>query len=132
MAKTLLNSSANRQKRSRHQTSSSSSNPHAGPPSVVLLDTSVAPWGGGTLLKSSFAAIPLPPPPPTPPAPRPTPSSTPYYGRHKRDEKDSSPSLRSDDAPLNGAAPQEKDGLFMSQFVLFFLIIDYILCYTML
>lgn len=120
MAKTLLNSSANRQKRSRHQTSSS--------PSVALLDTSVAPWGGGTLPKSSFAAIPLPPPPPTPPAPRPTPSSTPYYGRHKTDEKDSSPSLRSDDAPLNGAAPQEKDGLFTSQFALFFSIIDYILC----
>lgn len=127
MAIPLLNSSANRQNRSRHQPSSTSSKPHAGPPSVVLLDPSLAPWGGGTLLKSSFAAIPLPPPPPTPPAPRPTPSSTPYHGRCKTDEKGSSPSHRSDDSPLNGAAPQEKDGLFMIQFVLFFLIIDYIL-----
>lgn len=125
VTKSLLNSSANRQKRSRHQTSSS--NPHAGPYSSVLLDTSVAPWGGGTLLKSSFATIPFRPPPPTPPAPRPTPSSTPHHGRHKTDEKGSSPSLHSDDALLNEAATQQKDGLFTNQFKLFFLITDNLL-----
>lgn len=125
ITKSLVNSLANRHKRSRHHPSST--NPH----SSVLLDTSVAPWGGGTLLKSSFATIPLPPPPPTPPAPRPTPSSTPYHGRRKTDEKGSSPSLsRSDGALLNGTATEEKDGLFINQLKLLFLIVDYLIIHN--
>lgn len=106
----LTSSSASRHKRSRHQTSSSSSShPRPGPSSILLLDTSVAPWAGGTLLETSFTSIPLPPPPP--PAPRPTPSTTPFPGRRKEVEEDSSSSLHSGVGSLHGAAAQDDDGM---------------------
>ena len=74
-ASSLTLRQAARRKRSHHKTPSSSSQPHPGPSSILLSDTSVTPWAGLALSESSFTSINLPAPPTTtPPAPKPTPS----------------------------------------------------------
>ncbi|XP_069382578.1 bromodomain-containing protein 4 [Paralichthys olivaceus] len=90
---------ANRPKRPRQQTTTSCSHPHPGPSSILLSDTTMAPWGGLILSESSFTSIPPPQPlqpPPPPPAPQPTPC-TPYHGIQKtEDEEDSCSSFNSE------------------------------------
>ncbi|KAM7412295.1 hypothetical protein PAMA_021988 [Pampus argenteus] len=104
-----------RQKRSQQQTSSSSpSQPHPGPPSILLSDSIMTPWGGLAHSESSFTSIPpLPPPrppqpqPPPPPAPQPTPS-TPYRGRQKENVEVSSFNSRAPSSPV--AVPRDSAG----------------------
>ncbi|XP_018530619.1 WAS/WASL-interacting protein family member 3 isoform X1 [Lates calcarifer] len=109
-------SQANHQKRSRQQTNSSS-HPHPGPSSILVSDTTMAPWGGLALSESSFTSIPPPPPPrppppppPPPPAPQPTPS-TPYRGGQTEDEEASSSSFYSEVPSPSLAVLQDSAGV---------------------
>ncbi|TNN64668.1 hypothetical protein EYF80_025075 [Liparis tanakae] len=106
-------------KRSHQQTSSSapsaSAHPHPGPPSILVSDTTMTPWGGLALSESSFASIPPPPPPrapplpPPPPPPQPTPS-TPHHERLNEEEEVSSSSFNSETPSPPGAVPQDSAG----------------------
>ncbi|TKS77285.1 Prestin Solute carrier family 26 member 5 [Collichthys lucidus] len=104
---------AKHRKRNRRQTfsSSSSSHPHPGPPSILLSDTTMTPWGGLALSESSFTSIPPPPPPPRPPAPPPPPPpapqptpSTPYRGRQNAEVEEVSSSSFNSEVPSPPAA----------------------------
>lgn len=107
---------AKHRKRNRRQTSSSSSSshPHPGPPSILLSDTTMTPWGGLALSEPSFTSIPPrppAPPPPPPPAPQPTPS-TPYRGRQNAElEEVSSSSFNSEVPSPPAAVHQDSAGM---------------------
>ncbi|XP_018530621.1 formin-like protein 2 isoform X2 [Lates calcarifer] len=95
----------------------SSGNKTAGPSSILVSDTTMAPWGGLALSESSFTSIPPPPPPrppppppPPPPAPQPTPS-TPYRGGQTEDEEASSSSFYSEVPSPSLAVLQDSAGV---------------------
>ncbi|CAG6021187.1 unnamed protein product [Menidia menidia] len=85
---------ASRRKPNQRQPAASS-DPHPGPPSILLSDTTMTPWGGLAICESSFTTIPPPPPPLLPPAPMPTPPTSPVV-KQEEDEDSSCSSFASD------------------------------------
>ncbi|XP_013857087.1 wiskott-Aldrich syndrome protein homolog 1 [Austrofundulus limnaeus] len=89
-----------RKKQAQQQRGGSSSHPLPAPPSILLSDTTITPWGGLAHVESSFTTIPPAPPPPRPPplppSPPAVPPPTPVSPRGKQEDDEENLSFSSE------------------------------------